>query len=252
MSDKTKQYQMTPEEKEAQRISFAYGNTKIENDDITREMVVEQSEKLREENKPEQVKLTRDEKLRAEGAMNALDVAGERIARLEADQKYYMGLAEKHAIELAERGDRLEAENAELRKLCNLSQQGVDAVMNSIENTRREKQRAETAEANAEQYRQNWKLLQDLTGEQCLLDAVEFIKNLNATLAERDKEIEELHAESEDANQRWLKEGEYLHKKLATAREALQMAAPYVNGKSATSTKILAMVKAALDSTEER
>jgi hypothetical protein len=29
----------TPEEKEAQRRSFAYGNTKIENSRITREMV---------------------------------------------------------------------------------------------------------------------------------------------------------------------------------------------------------------------
>jgi hypothetical protein len=29
----------TPEEKEQQRRSFAYGNTKIENDRITREMV---------------------------------------------------------------------------------------------------------------------------------------------------------------------------------------------------------------------
>lgn len=32
-------YEMTPEEKEAQRRSFAYGNTAIENPRITRKMV---------------------------------------------------------------------------------------------------------------------------------------------------------------------------------------------------------------------
>jgi hypothetical protein len=36
-----------PEEREAQRRSFAYGNTKIENDLITREMVEEQDELLK-------------------------------------------------------------------------------------------------------------------------------------------------------------------------------------------------------------
>lgn len=36
-----------PEEREAQRRSFAYGNTKIENDLITREMVDEQDEILK-------------------------------------------------------------------------------------------------------------------------------------------------------------------------------------------------------------
>ncbi len=38
-----------PEEREAQRRSFAYGNTKIENDLITREMVDEQDELLKRE-----------------------------------------------------------------------------------------------------------------------------------------------------------------------------------------------------------
>ena len=32
-------YRMTPEEEHEQRISFAYGNAKIENDRVTREMV---------------------------------------------------------------------------------------------------------------------------------------------------------------------------------------------------------------------
>jgi hypothetical protein len=37
---------MTPEEKEEQRRSFAYGNTKIENPRITREMVDHAAEEL--------------------------------------------------------------------------------------------------------------------------------------------------------------------------------------------------------------
>jgi hypothetical protein len=36
----------TPEHREAQRRSFAYGNTAFENSRITREMVDEQAEKL--------------------------------------------------------------------------------------------------------------------------------------------------------------------------------------------------------------
>jgi hypothetical protein len=38
---------MTPSESEEQRRSFAYGNTKIENDRITREMVNERAEALK-------------------------------------------------------------------------------------------------------------------------------------------------------------------------------------------------------------
>jgi hypothetical protein len=38
---------ITDEEREAQRRSFAYGNTKIENDRITREMVDVQDELLK-------------------------------------------------------------------------------------------------------------------------------------------------------------------------------------------------------------
>jgi hypothetical protein len=40
------------EEREAQRRSFAYGNTHIENDRITREMVDEQAETLKRDTNP--------------------------------------------------------------------------------------------------------------------------------------------------------------------------------------------------------
>jgi hypothetical protein len=39
----------TPEERQTQRRSFAYGNTKIENDLITREMIAEADEKIEAE-----------------------------------------------------------------------------------------------------------------------------------------------------------------------------------------------------------
>ena len=42
-------YTMSAEEPQAQRRSFAYGNTKIENDLITREMLDEQDELLQQE-----------------------------------------------------------------------------------------------------------------------------------------------------------------------------------------------------------
>jgi hypothetical protein len=41
---------LTPEEKEQQRRSFAYGNTKIENSRITREMVDEAGDALNKSN----------------------------------------------------------------------------------------------------------------------------------------------------------------------------------------------------------
>jgi len=44
-----KNHALTPAEKEEQRRSFAYGNTKIENVRITREMVDEEAERLKEE-----------------------------------------------------------------------------------------------------------------------------------------------------------------------------------------------------------
>ncbi len=41
-----KKVKTTPEQREAQRRSFAYGNTAFENSLITREMIDEQAEKL--------------------------------------------------------------------------------------------------------------------------------------------------------------------------------------------------------------
>ena len=46
---KSKSLSMTPAELEEQRRSFAYGNTRIENERITRHMVDEQAEKLKAE-----------------------------------------------------------------------------------------------------------------------------------------------------------------------------------------------------------
>ncbi len=46
---KAKSIQMTTEEKEIQRQSFAYGNAKIENDDITKEFVAEAAKQLAKE-----------------------------------------------------------------------------------------------------------------------------------------------------------------------------------------------------------
>lgn len=44
--------QMTPQERERQRRSFAYGSARIENDRVTPEMVDEAAEKLKVEAKP--------------------------------------------------------------------------------------------------------------------------------------------------------------------------------------------------------
>jgi hypothetical protein len=41
-----KKIEMTPAEQEEQRRSFAYGNTKIENDLITREMINEAADRM--------------------------------------------------------------------------------------------------------------------------------------------------------------------------------------------------------------
>jgi len=41
--ERARTVKMTPEQREQQRRSFAYGNTKIENDLITRDMVEEQA-----------------------------------------------------------------------------------------------------------------------------------------------------------------------------------------------------------------
>ena len=44
--DLVKDVKMTPAQQEEQRRSFAYGNTKFENDLITREMIDEAAEQL--------------------------------------------------------------------------------------------------------------------------------------------------------------------------------------------------------------
>ena len=45
--DKARKVVLSPEKKEEQRRSFAYGNTNIENPRITREMVDQEAEKLK-------------------------------------------------------------------------------------------------------------------------------------------------------------------------------------------------------------
>ena len=45
--EKTKGVEVSPEQKEEQRRSFAYGNTNIENPRITRETVDQAAEKLK-------------------------------------------------------------------------------------------------------------------------------------------------------------------------------------------------------------
>jgi len=44
--ERARKMQMTPSQLTAQRRSFAYGNTNIENDRITREMVAEADQKI--------------------------------------------------------------------------------------------------------------------------------------------------------------------------------------------------------------
>ena len=46
MIEVTRHIEMTPEQREEQRRSFAYGNTAIENPLITREMIDEAAERL--------------------------------------------------------------------------------------------------------------------------------------------------------------------------------------------------------------
>lgn len=47
--DAARSRSISPDERQAQRRSFAYGNTKIENDRVTREMVDQQDELLKTE-----------------------------------------------------------------------------------------------------------------------------------------------------------------------------------------------------------
>jgi len=53
LMDLAAKVQMTPQEKEKQRLSFAFGNAKIENDRITYEMVVEAAKKIAREKQAE-------------------------------------------------------------------------------------------------------------------------------------------------------------------------------------------------------
>lgn len=46
--EKSKSVSMTSKEKEEQRRSFAYGNSKIENDQITRETIDREAEQMRQ------------------------------------------------------------------------------------------------------------------------------------------------------------------------------------------------------------
>jgi len=47
--DAARKVEMTPDDIEEQRVSFAYGNTKIENDRITRETVLREAKSLKDE-----------------------------------------------------------------------------------------------------------------------------------------------------------------------------------------------------------
>ncbi len=50
--EKARHVEMTPEQVEEQRISFAFGNTNLENAEITREDVIRSSEILKETQQP--------------------------------------------------------------------------------------------------------------------------------------------------------------------------------------------------------
>lgn len=45
--ERARKFEMTDEDRQEQRISFAYGNTKVENDDITWETVRKAAEELK-------------------------------------------------------------------------------------------------------------------------------------------------------------------------------------------------------------
>ena len=47
--ERARKIEMTPDQITAQRQSFAYGNTHIENDRITRQMVIEADRKIAQE-----------------------------------------------------------------------------------------------------------------------------------------------------------------------------------------------------------
>lgn len=50
--DLVRDYEMTPEEHEAQRRDFAYGNVKLSNPEVTREMVDEVADEMNRQNRP--------------------------------------------------------------------------------------------------------------------------------------------------------------------------------------------------------
>jgi len=50
--EKARSIKMTPEQREEQRRSFAYGNSKIENDRITRETIDQEADSLIAEDGP--------------------------------------------------------------------------------------------------------------------------------------------------------------------------------------------------------
>ncbi len=50
--EKARLVEMTPEQVEKQRISFAFGNTNLEDPEITREDVIRASQALRETHQP--------------------------------------------------------------------------------------------------------------------------------------------------------------------------------------------------------
>lgn len=46
--EQARRVRMTPEDIEAQKLDFAYGNTKIENDAITKEMIAAAAKRVRD------------------------------------------------------------------------------------------------------------------------------------------------------------------------------------------------------------
>lgn len=107
----------------------------------------------------------------------------EEIAAAEARAKK----ANEHVIELARRGGK----NWTMRVPVDLEHDS-DCVLIAptrdvprlIATIRGEQQRAEAAEANGEQYRQNWLSLQRVIGEECHLRALERVRALKAAEAE--------------------------------------------------------------------
>lgn len=60
--DHAKLVKMSPEQKEAQRRSFAFGNANIENESVTREMVDQAAETLKRSDLPQNTNQTETSK----------------------------------------------------------------------------------------------------------------------------------------------------------------------------------------------